>query len=820
MKTLYPVQETHAKRLRKGLLKYRAAIDASQTGCGKTVCAAEISKRLGVPTLVVCPKSIIPVWERELNDRHVNTLDVLNYEKLRGGNTPFGKFVKSRWVWNLPEDTLIIWDECQRLQSPKSKNCKMAIEAAPYLNLMLSATAAEDPMDMRAIGSLLGLFNLSRYWDWCRLSGCKKNPWGGLEFKGGATNLARIHDQIFAVGKGSRLSTNDLADHFMETQIIREPLNFGDEGDIERLYNEMDREIEGLKTEMSDDSDNPAAKALVAQLRARQQVELLKVPLMVEMAESLMKEGRSVALFVNFDATLKAISTRLDTECVIHGKQTGEKGAMARERAINDFQTGISPVIICNIAAGGVGVSLHDTTGGHPRTALISPSFNAKELIQVLGRIHRAGGKTPSQQHILFAAGTIEERVAKSLDEKIRNMEVFNTGTLDTEPKIEQPEKHTTSTMPVDSSDQTDTAPHAEFGPSKLKYYEMCPSWRDRKDDDIKEVAEAGHRIHDALEKGNIECLADNERAVAEACITAMQKIVAAARSPVVSDHREIRFDIDLGGGISTFGTCDRLYVLQSNKAIGIDYKSGWLEVEDAETNPQAHAYVLGAFQKHPEITSIDFYFLAPNRQEISFAQFDRKDEPELQLRLNTIVRRAMEGGVFHPHPHLCEWCSNQANCAALHDKVLHIARRVGEDGLEVPDNVNVSKGLDGETGAKLLRLIPALSQWIDAVKKEMFRLHVEEGVDIPGYRLAERSTPRSVESVAGAWEIVQKRVSLEDFLSACGRVSMPQLESHFADSSPHGEKGKAKQHLENLMRDAGLLKEAGVIRYLKAERK
>ena len=54
------------------------------------------------------------------------------------------------------------------------------------------------------------------------------------------------------------------------------------------------------------------------------------------------------------------------------------------------------------IQAGGVGVSLHDLHGGHPRMSIISPTWSGQDLKQVLGRIHRAGSKTPAIQKIVF----------------------------------------------------------------------------------------------------------------------------------------------------------------------------------------------------------------------------------------------------------------------------------------------------------------------------------------------------------------------------------------------------------------------------------
>jgi hypothetical protein len=53
-------------------------------------------------------------------------------------------------------------------------------------------------------------------------------------------------------------------------------------------------------------------------------------------------------------------------------------------------------------------------------------------LKQVLGRVHRAGGKTKSVQYIVYAAGIhIEEKTCNSLDDKLKRMDLLSDGEID-----------------------------------------------------------------------------------------------------------------------------------------------------------------------------------------------------------------------------------------------------------------------------------------------------------------------------------------------------------------------------------------------------
>jgi superfamily II DNA or RNA helicase len=798
MKVLYPVQASHADTLEKALRTYRAALDASETGCGKTIVAVNLIKRLGIPAIVVCPKSTIPAWNKELKEQGIRAT-VVNYEKLRAGNTGLGKFFASQWKWSLEGsvDRLVVWDEVQKCMSMKSRNSKMLIGSKQYLNLLLSATAAEDPTEMKALGYILGLHGLKDYWGWLKKHGCRANAWGAMEFKGGPTELEKIHNNVFNNGKGSRLKVSDMKAHFTDTQIITEPVDFGDEGAISKLYETMEDEILNLHNEMLGDSANPAAQALVKQLRARQQVELLKIPYIVESAEDALREKKSVAIFVNFDATLEALCERLSTNCVIRGGQPLDE----RSDCIKRFQDGSSQLIVCNIAAGGTGVSLHDETGKHPRTALISPSFNAKELLQVLGRVHRAGGKSISQQRLLFASGTIEEKIEASIRKKLKNLEIFNEGGLTKD--TESPKSTPTQMQPTVTEPDHQSRAHARYSPSSLTYREICPGW-DNDNDPNKDTtaADEGTRCHEAMEKESTKGLTEEQTLIVEMCLDYINDL----KTPTTKVFKETRLKI-----LDQFGTADWI-LIDGYKAHLIDTKFGRRSVPDAEVNAQLQAYALGVFDKWPAVEEIQVHILLPRRDEVSTHVYSRKDYPTISLRISTIIARAKKADptAFNPTPSGCQYCGRKGQCGALAAVALKKSKEAAIDKGQILD---VSKP---EQIAELLRIAPLLEDWIKKVREEALRLHLYEGVDIPGFRCVDRATPRSITNPLGAWLALKDKMSFDDFMASVARISITELENNFSASADKGQKGKSKQLLENLLRDAGVLKEESTINYLK----
>lgn len=841
---LYPEQVPHCRQLLTSLLTHKHALDASETGCGKTLVAAEIASSLRRRTLIVCPKVSRPMWEKEMRARGWAADAVLNYEKLRTGKTEWGTWEQGKhWKWNLPaSNALVIWDEVQNCQGMSSLNSKMLISAKPFYNLMLSATAAEDPIDLRALGYILGLHSLRNYWSWARANGCVPNPWGGLEFEDeDHVHLNNIHNHIFPL-HGSRLTVQDLHSHFQDSQVITTPLEFGD--GIKKIYKEMEKEVAELAKIMTSDSDHPAAAALIAKLRARQQVEFCKVPAMIEMAESFLEEGRSVVIFVNFNETINALLKRLPYAKVIRGGQSDKE----REDAEETFQNNSCRLLIVNSQAGGVSLSLHDLHGGHPRAGIISPDWNPKKILQVLGRLPRAEGKTPTQQFVLFAAGTVEEEVEKVMSEKIRRIQTINDGKLsekvgsfsdnknnlknlvDANVDLGERPRTVSETVSQLSDDPNQTLPetvtsvppepaHAKWAPSSLGMFERCCGFRNRKTEaGDSEAADRGTRIHKALEKGNLDDLADEkEKFLAQVCKDFIDSKLVEFGIPD-KDFREIRLKINLGGGLTTFGTADRLLVYK-RKGQMFDYKSGYRLVEDAEENAQAWSYVIGAFQKESlGLDELDFYFLIPNRDEISFAHFTRDDIPKMMLRLNTIIRRAQaaEPAQYSPQPELCEYCSRQATCPALGEKFISLAAAL-RPGLPVPQNPNVSLKRPDDI-PHLLRLAPLMETWAQGVRAEALRLQMETGLEIEGFMRQERSTARAVTSVFQTWDLVREKfnVPLPEFLQACSKVSVPKLEDLVASLAGPRQKGKERQRLDNELRGADLLKEEGTIYYLR----
>jgi superfamily II DNA or RNA helicase len=426
------------------LLNYGVTVDASGTGTGKTYISLGVARDLGLKPAVVCVKPTLKQWEIACSDMGIKPLFIMNWESVKNGHSGYGEFHPARengpdgkptnkFIWNLPENTLLIIDEIHRAKGQDTDNSKLVIAAKEQgiMTMGMSATIADNPLQMKATGFLLGLHNMVNFKKWCGRNGCESNGYGFVfnKFKDeNKEHLKNIHNSIFPK-KGNRIRVEDLGTDFPETLITADAISFNGETDkINKVYEELEGKIKKLRAQ-----EKSSMEVITQILRARQKVELLKTKVLVELAEDMIEEGNSVAIFVNFDETIEVLSEKLGTDCIISGNPKWVKN---RQNNIDAFQSDKSRIIIANIKAGGVGISLHDLNGNFPRVSLISPTYSAQDLKQVLGRVQRAGGKSKSIQKIIFAAGTVEDEARISVTAKLANIDTLNDGDIDLGTKI------------------------------------------------------------------------------------------------------------------------------------------------------------------------------------------------------------------------------------------------------------------------------------------------------------------------------------------------------------------------------------------------
>jgi hypothetical protein len=328
-----------------------------------------------------------------------------------------------------PERPAIV-DEVHRCRNRKTKNARLLgrIAASVGYVLLLSATGFESPDKVGPLVSALGLCEAGYIGErrWMLAHGCYFSGSGcgcRLVFCGRREYLEKMHHEIFP-GCGIRLRIKDIPG-FPECRYIVDPITVCD-CERKRAADALNN-VRSLREQLAGSDGAVRGRTLAAMQLERAIVERAKLPVIRELIDDLIGEGRSVAVFVNFRASMEELKE-------IYGDRGvyvyGEQGVGERERAMELFQSDRVHLIVLNSEAGGASISLHDVRGERPRYSIISPSWSATTFKQVLGRIHRVGGRSPAVQRIMLVDGTIESEIAGRLRRKLANIKHINDATL------------------------------------------------------------------------------------------------------------------------------------------------------------------------------------------------------------------------------------------------------------------------------------------------------------------------------------------------------------------------------------------------------
>jgi SNF2 family DNA or RNA helicase len=318
---------------------------------------------------------------------------------------------------------MVIFDEAHRCKNHKSITSKLLVSIfkCNCKVLLLSATISDKIPCFKPFGVVFGFYNeLKEFTIWLRKNIKDKTAeYKNKNMTKDQMTLDIIHNKMFPA-YGSRMKIKELGSMFPSNQVLSQSYMCENQEEIQAQYKIIKEAFEDLK------SKETRSEGLGKLIRARMKVEMLKVPIILDIIEEALDSNYSVVCFCNYKDTMYKIAEIFETKCLIHGDQTMEE----RQNSIDQFQSNKSRIIIAIIQAGGVGISLHDIHGGHPRMSVINPTWSGQDMQQALGRIHRAGAQTPAMQRIVFCAGTYEEKICEMIKGKLTNISAINDGDL------------------------------------------------------------------------------------------------------------------------------------------------------------------------------------------------------------------------------------------------------------------------------------------------------------------------------------------------------------------------------------------------------
>lgn len=388
-------------------------------------------------------------------------------------------------------------------------------------------------------------------------------------------------------------------------------------------------------------------------------------------------------------------------------------------------------------------------------------------------------------------------------------------------------EKHNKKPLPK-PVDKTGAARHARLGPSGYKSVEICPSYLN--DGESSKAADEGTMLHGILEKHGEKAYRSKEyKALGDERQIQMIDMCADYIRPLTTgkvDLHETEVELDL-----TFlaiedtdvGTADIVCGTRALRHVDVvDYKFGWLPVDDAEENIQGILYALGAFNRIPWADDVTVHFLQPRRDEISTGTFTRDQMPELALRARTIAARvkSLAGIEFNPVAANCMWCANKHSCKVMLAMVLKLE---GKIPMKFPEAVKTwvpGNFKDAKLGGELYDFVDVLNKWTWAMKDRITEMAVE-GYEIPGHDLKTRRGNTSLIDVHEALDIAKEKFNLpadtvEDVLKFA-EPSLHGLENAIGALQPRGAKGASKDLFRAELAKAGLLEHGRPSRWLES---
>jgi len=408
---------THQLDAAKFLLEKKKAILADEMGGGKTTSAIIASYNISGKKLVVCPASLKLNWQKEIllvdSTAKIGIVNGKTITDLTGNDWYIINYdILSKHLENIlvTEFTSCIFDECHYIKSinnsgkPTASRGKSALQITEKIPYCFMLTGTPITNKTKDIYNNLKAINhpLAQKWMSFALRYCgayqEKFGWN----MDGSSNTNELHEKLkpFMMRrlKSELLELPEKIRSFIPVEInIRE---------YNRLFTEYMAEREGMEKGLQ----------LVRLNALRHLLAIQKISATIEQIENIaVCQDKQIVVFTCYEEVVKQITEKFPQA----GTITGSDNMNQRQQTVEDFQNHKINIVVCNIIAAGVGLTL---------TASDTVIFNDFDWTpanhaQAEDRIHRIGQNQKCNIYYMYADNAeMDRNLSIILERKLANI--------------------------------------------------------------------------------------------------------------------------------------------------------------------------------------------------------------------------------------------------------------------------------------------------------------------------------------------------------------------------------------------------------------
>jgi len=423
--------EHQVKMIKMGMVFEKLAY-LCEMGTGKTMVITILTVIRAVPTLIICPTTVMENWIKEyhkftdlkpillygtskkriqlLKDGMTGTkppVFIINYE----GLLVLNKYTHSRLL--LKQFKQVVLDESSKIKSPKAKRSKTIVKLfseTPFKYILSGTPVTQGPLDIYMQyqfldPAFLGGGSFYAFRNYYAVMG----GYGGYEIQG-YKHIDELEQKISAHAiQIKKEDCLDLPDKVYEKREIEMS------PEQRQQYNSM---RDDMILELQDQENITAGIILTKLLRLQQissgaYLEKGKNAKLDELEQVLDEtSGKHKIIWCRFRDTMKLIERLLQARgtsyCTMHGDTTN------RQEIIDDFQEGKYEVFLGQINTGGMGITITRAT----YTIYYENTFSLEDRLQSEDRNHRAGQTNKVTYIDLVYKGSIDQHILASISKK------------------------------------------------------------------------------------------------------------------------------------------------------------------------------------------------------------------------------------------------------------------------------------------------------------------------------------------------------------------------------------------------------------------